>query len=114
MEVTIYPTTSEVVLAQAVDEWRIQEQVIKLCWVDDAPADVCYAMTYFCIGNVMNYGIPSALPTSTNGEYLGLVAGWPTQKGVRVGGLGGREGANLQQKRIFCYGMYFKPIYHMM
>ena len=27
---------------------------------------------------------------------------------VRVGGLGGREGATQQQKRIFCYEMYFK------
>ena len=27
---------------------------------------------------------------------------------VRVGGLGGREGATKQPKRIICYEMYFK------
>ena len=62
-------------------------------------------------------------------NFLGLVAGWPKQKArgrmlqpaglagqaglcwrsqVQVGGLGGREGATQQQKRIFCYEMYFK------
>ena len=35
-------------------------------------------------------------------------AGRPCRSPVRVGGLGGREGATHQQKRIFCYEMYFK------
>ena len=58
---------------------------------------------------------------------VGLVAGWPKQKAqarpdfvgevrpqrspVRVGGLGGREGATQQPKRIFCT---LSTIYHMM
>ena len=54
-------------------------------------------------------------------QSIGLVAGhtmagrpepdrsdWEKRSQVRVGGLGGREGATQQPKRIFCNEMYFK------
>ena len=39
--------------------------------------------------------------------YKTTRAGGRLSPATRVGGLGGREGATQQPKRIFCYEMYF-------
>ena len=85
-------------------------------------------MNHFHYETVMNVGSThnGNLRANKKVKKLGLVAGWQKQKAggrmLQPAGLagqaglclrspvrvGGREGATQQQKRIFCYEMYFK------
>ena len=53
--------------------------------------------------------VAAELRINRAGGRLAKAEGRPGRRSrVGVGGLGGREGATQQPKRIFCYGMYFK------
>ena len=70
-----------------------------------SPLYTCCTVLYVHIPICIKFRAGGRTPDASAGTGQ---AGLCWRSPVRVGGLGGREVATQQQKRIYCYEMYFK------